>query len=128
MEAGILTSNQENQLAILLADTIKLKGIWGMLDGFVFKAVITFADNTYADKLAVDLKTKLAAIITAVMENNPDLAESLSADLITQLITIPGIDKEAEGLVLKGLLQIFVGAVVNWINHSKGTKVTLNIK
>jgi hypothetical protein len=128
MEKGIYTTEQEKKLADLLDNAIKLKGILELIDGFVFKALITFVDDNYIDKLSVELKTKLADIATAVINNEVDVAEQLSAELISSLAKIPGLDEDAETLLLKGVIQVLVGAVITWINSQKGTKITLKIE
>jgi hypothetical protein len=127
MEKGVLTLEQEKKLAELLDNAIKLNGILELIDGYVFKAVITFIDDTYIDKLSVDIKTQLAAIVTAVLANDVELAETLSGELISTLVKIPGLDEQSEGLLFKGLIEILVGSVIAWINKEKGTKVTLKI-
>jgi hypothetical protein len=127
-EKGILTLEQEKKLSSLLDDAVKLKGIWELVDGYVFKAVITFVDDTYADKLNVDVKTKLAAIATAVIDDNVEEAETLCADLINTLVDIPGLDETAEGLLFRGVVEVLVGAVLNWINSKKEIPVTLKLK
>jgi hypothetical protein len=126
-EKGILTLEQEKKLAELLDNAVKLKGVLELIDGYVFKAVITFVDDKYIDKLAVDIKTKLAALVDAVMAENVELAETLAADLINTLIDIPGLDEEAEGLLFKGIIEILVGAIVQWIEGKKQAPVTLKL-
>jgi hypothetical protein len=125
MEKGILTAAQEAKLASMLDDAIKLKGFLEIIDGFVFKAVITFVDDNYLDKLSTDIKTQLAAIVDAVLANNVDQAETLVADMLTTLVNVPGLDKTTEGLLFKGVVELLAGAILKWIEGQKGTKVTL---
>jgi len=127
MENGILTVEQEKKLASLLDDAIKLKGILELIDGYVFKAVITFLDDKVVDKLKEDIKIKLAALVDAVLAEDVDLAETLATDLVNALIDIPGLDEEAEGLIFKGVIEILVGAIIKWIESKKDTVVILKL-
>ena len=126
-EKGILTTEQEKALATMLDDAIKLKGILELIDGYVFKALITFVDDKYLDQLQSNVKGKLAELATAVIAKDVAAAETIAADTLNMLIDIPGLDEDAEGLIFKGIVEIVVGAVVNWINGQKGTKVTLKL-
>jgi hypothetical protein len=128
MEQGILTSEQEKKIASLLDDLLKLKGFLELIDGYVFRAVITFVDNKYADKLSVDLKTKLAVLVDACLAEDVELAEQLATDLINSLIDIPVLDEEAEGLIFKGIIELIVGAILDWINSKKTEPVKLQLK
>jgi hypothetical protein len=126
MEKGILTALQEKKLAELLDNAIKLKNLFlEVIDGYVFKAVITLVDDTFIDKLSIDIKTQLAAIVDAILADDVELAETLTADLMATLVSVPGLDKESEGLLFKGVIEVFAGAILNWINERKGTKVSL---
>lgn len=127
MEEGILTLEQEKKIAGLLDDVLKLKGFLELVDGYVFKAILTFVDNKYVDKLSVEVKTKLAALVDAVLAEDVDLAETLAADVMNTLIDVPGLDEESEGLLFKGVIEIVVGAVLNWINSKKEVPVTLKL-
>ena len=127
MEEGILTLEQEKKIAGLLDDVLKLKGFLELVDGYVFKAILTFIDNKYIDKLSVEVKTKLAALVDAVLAEDVELAETLAADVMNTLIDVPGLDEEAEGLLFKGVIEIVVGAVLNWINSKKEEPVTLKL-
>jgi hypothetical protein len=126
-EKGILTSDQEKALATMLDDAIKLNGFLELIDGYVFKALITFVDDKYLDQLQVDVKTKLAELASAVIAKDVDKAEELATEVMVLLIKIPGLDTDSEGLLFKGIIEVVVGAVINWINGQKGTKVTLKL-
>jgi len=128
MEKGILTAVQEKQLAQMLDDVIKLKGILGLIDGYVYKVVITLLDDTVVDKLKDDIKVKLAALVDAVMAKDVPLAEQLAADIINGLVDIPGLDEDAEGLIFKGIIELVVGAILAKLQTIKGTKVVLVLK
>jgi hypothetical protein len=127
MEEGILTSAQEKTLSALLDDAIKLKGVAELVDGFLFKAIITFVDDKYIDKLKEEIKIKLAALVEAVMAEDIELAEQLATDLVNSLIDIPGLDEESEGLLFKGVIEIIVGAILQWIESKKGEPVALKL-
>jgi hypothetical protein len=124
--AGILTNEQEKVLAGKLDDLIKLKGILEIIDGYVFKAVITLLDDKLIDKLPDTLKVKLAELADALIGNDLDKAVGISADLINGLVDVPGLDEESEGLLLKGILELIVGAVLQYIEGIKGSKVYLS--
>lgn len=127
MEKGILTAVQEKKLAQLLDDLVKLKGVLEFIDGYVFKFVITLLDDKVVDKLREDIKIKLAALIDAVLGEDVPLAEQLAADIINGLVDIPGLDEESEGLIFKGVIELFVGAILNKVETIKGEKITLNL-
>jgi hypothetical protein len=126
-DKGVLTTEQEKKIAGLLDDLLKLKGFLELIDGYVFKAIITFVDDKYVDKLSVDIKTKLSELISAVMAENVELSEQLATELMNALIDIPGLNEETEGLLFKGVIELVVGAVLNWINGKKEVPVTLKL-
>jgi len=126
-EKGIFTADQEKLLAGLLDDAIVLKGVTELLDGYLFKAVITFIDDKYADKLKEEIKVQLAALAEAVIAEDVVLAEQLATDLVNSLIDIPGLDEESEGLVFKGVIEILVGIILKWIEDKKQAPVTLKL-
>jgi hypothetical protein len=124
--AGILTSEQEKVLAGKLDDLLKLKGILELIDGYVFKAVITLLDDKLIDKLPENVKVLLAEIADALLANDLDTAVGKCADLINGLVDVPGLDEESEGLLLRGILEVIVGAVLNYIETKKGKKIYLS--
>jgi hypothetical protein len=126
-EKGILTQEQEKRLAELLDDVIKLKGFLELLDGYVFKALITFLDDKFADQIKVEIKIKLAELVDAVLAEDIETAQDLAAEVINMLIDIPGLDEESEGLLFKGMIQLLVGVVLDWINKKKGEPVKLQL-
>jgi hypothetical protein len=126
-EKGILTPEQEKKLAELLDNVIKLKGILELIDGYVFKALITFLDDKFADQIKVEIKLKLAELVDAVLAEDVELAEGLAAEVINMLLDVPGLDEESEGLLFKGIVQLLVGVVVDWINSKKEEPVTLQL-
>jgi len=126
-EKGILTQEQEKRLAELLDDVIKLKGFLELLDGYVFKALITFLDDKFADQIKVEIKIKLAELVDAVLAEDIETAQDLAAEVINMLIDIPGLDEESEGLLFKGIIQLLVGVVLDWINKKKGEPVKLQL-
>lgn len=126
-EKGILTAEQEKKLAELLDNVIKLKGVLELIDGYVFKALITFLDDKFADQIKVEIKLKLAELVDAVLAENIELAEELAAEVINMLLDVPGLDEESEGLLFKGIVQLLVGVVLDWINSKKEVPVTLQL-
>ena len=50
MEKGILTAEQEKQLATIIDDAIVFKSkVLELIDGYVFKALITYIDDKYKE-------------------------------------------------------------------------------
>ena len=127
-EKGILTSEQEKALAQKLDEAIKLKGILELIDGVVFKALITLLDDQLVEKLPEGIKTSLAAIATAVINNDVEAAETLATDLINGLIDVPLLDEESEGLIIGALIRLIVSSILTWVNSKKQTPVTLKLK
>ena len=127
MEKGILTAVQEKKLAEMLDDLVKLKGVLELVDGYVFKVVITLLDDRVVDKLKEEIKIKLAALVDAVLGEDVLLAEQLATDIINSLVDIPGLDEESEGLIFKGVIELIVGAILNEVETIKGEVITLKL-
>jgi len=127
-EKGIFTLEQEKKLASLLDDVVKLKGIFlEIIDGYVFKAVITLVDDMFIDKIKEEIKIKLAALVDAVLAEDVELAETLATDLVNSLIDIPGLEEDAEGLIFKGVIELLAGAILKWIESRKQEHVVLQL-
>lgn len=127
-EKGIFTLEQEKKLASLLDDVVKLKGILlEIIDGYVFKAVITLVDDMFIDKIKEEIKIKLAALVDAVLAEDVELAETLATDLVNSLIDIPGLEEDAEGLIFKGVIELLAGAILKWIESRKQEHVVLQL-
>ena len=127
MESGILTTVQEKQLAEMVDNALKFKGILELIDGYVAKILISYLDDKVLDKLKDELKVKLAALVDAVMAEDIELSETLAAEIINGLVDIPGLDEEAEGLIFKGAIEIAVGAILHKLAELKGNKVVLRL-
>ena len=127
MEIGILTAVQEKKLAQMLDDLVKLKGVLELVDGYVFKVVITLLDDRVVDKLKEEIKIKLAALVDAVLGEDVLLAEQLATDIINSLVDIPGLDEESEGLIFKGVIELIVGAILNKVETIKCEVITLKL-
>lgn len=127
-EKGILTVVQEKKLAEILDSAVKVSGVWEFIDGYLFKILITFLDDTYADKLSVEIKTKLSELADALMLNDVEAVEQIATDIINALINVPGLDEDAEGLLFKGIVEIIVGAVLKWLTVKKGMPVALKLR
>ncbi len=124
---GILTSAQESKFAELLDKVVKVGGLLEFIDGYIFKALITFLDDKYADKLAVEIKEMLSKLIDAVLNEDVEGAEQIATDIINKLVDIPVLDEEAEGLLFKGVIEMLVGAVLKWVEGKKGEAVYLDL-
>ncbi len=124
---GILTSAQESKFAELLDKVVKVGGLLEFIDGYIFKALITFLDDKYADKLAVEIKEMLSKLIDAVLNEDVEGAEQIATDIINKLVDIPVLDEEAEGLLFKGVIEMLVGAVLKWVEGKKGEVVYLDL-
>lgn len=127
MEKGILTTAQEKELAQMIDEAIKLKGIPELLDGPLAQIVITYIDDEILDKLDAELKLKLTALVNAVMAKDVVLSQNLAADLINDLVNIPSINKESQGLIIKGTLELLVGAILKRLEKIKGEPVVLEL-
>lgn len=119
MAEGILKPEQEKKIAALLDDAVKLKGITELLDGYLFKAMITFVDDTYVDKIKDDLKTKLAELANACLSEDVETAEAIASELLNDLVDIPGLDETSEGLLFSGAIKFIIGAILKWIEDKK---------
>lgn len=127
MENGIFTLEQEKKLAGLLDEAIKLKGILELVDGVVFRALLTLLDDQLINKLPEEIKVKLAEIAEAVIADDIEKAETLATDLINALVDAPLLDEESEGLLIGALVRLIVSAVIKWIEGKKEQPVTLKI-
>lgn len=126
-EKGILTVVQEKKLSEILDSAVKVSGIFEFIDGYLFKILLTFLDDTYADKLSVEIKTELGQLADALMASDWDAAENVATSIINRLIDIPGLDEDAEGLLFKGIVEIIIGAVLKLIGQKKGMIVALKL-
>ncbi len=125
-DLGIFTPAQEQQLAVMLDDLVKLKGLLELVDGYVFKILITLLDDKVLDKLKVDLKVKLASLVDAAFANNVPLAEQIATDILVSLIQIPGIDSTTEGLIFSAVVELVVAAILNKFGKA-GQPLTLKV-
>ena len=124
---GILTPDQEKQIAVWLDDLVKLKGFWELIDGYVFKILITLLDDKVIDKLKVDLKAQLAKLVDAAMAGQVDEAEQLATDILVGLVVIPGIDSTVEGLIFSAAIQLAVAAILNKLQPQVGQPIVLKV-
>jgi hypothetical protein len=126
-EKGIFTLEQEKKLAGLLDDAIKLKGVMELVDGLVFRQLLTLLDDQLINKLPEAIKVKLAQIAEAVIADDVETAETLATDLINSLIDVPVLDEESEGLLIGALVRLIVSSVLKWIEGKKVAPVTLKL-
>lgn len=126
-EKGILTVVQEKKLSEILDSAVKVSGIFEFIDGYLFKILLTFLDDTYADKLSVEIKTELGQLADALMASDWDAAENVATSIINRLIDVPGLDEDAEGLLFKGIVEIIIGAVLKLIGQKKGMIIALKL-
>jgi len=128
MEKGIFTREQEKKLASLLDDLIKLKGLFEVVDGLVFTAIISLVDDNYINKLPDEIKTKLSEIVEAVLNDDVELAELKATELINALVDVPLLDEEMEGLLIGSFVRLIVSSILKWIEDKKEQPVTLKIQ
>lgn len=124
---GILTPAQESQLSVWLDDLVKLKGFWELVDGYIFKILITLLDDKALDKLKVDLKAQLAKLVDAALAGQVDVAEQLATDILVGLVQIPGVDSTVEGLIFGAAIQLAVAAVLNKLAVTVGKPIVLKV-
>jgi len=128
MEKGIFTREQEKKLASLLDDLIKLKGLFEVVDGLVFTAIISLVDDNYINKLPDEIKIKLSEIVEAVLDDDVELAELKATELINALVDVPLLDEEMEGLLIGSFVRLIVSSILKWIEDKKEQPVTLKIQ
>jgi hypothetical protein len=128
MEKGIFTREQEKKLASLLDDLIKLKGLFEVVDGLVFTAIISLVDDNYINKLPDEIKIKLSEIVEAVLADDVELAELKATELINALVDVPLLDEEMEGLLIGSFVRLIVSSILKWIEDKKEQPVTLKIQ
>lgn len=116
---GIFTAEQEKKLSQLLDDAVKLKGFAELVDGFLFKAIITFVDDSLVDRLNEEIRGQLQGLATACLNEDVQAAETLAAELINSLVDIPGLEEDSEALIFKGAVELIVGAVMKWIESKR---------
>ena len=119
---GIFTAEQEKKLSQLLDDAIKLKGFPELVDGFLFKAIITFVDDSFVDRLNEEVKAQLQDLAEACLNEDIEIAETLVAELLNSLIDIPVLEEDSESLIFKGAVELIVAAVMKWIEAKKGNE------
>jgi len=124
---GILTPAQEQQLAVWLDEILKLKGVWGIVEEYFFKVLITLLNKELLDKIQADLKVKLSALITLAMNGDVQGAEQMASDLLVSVVKIPGVDSTTEGLLFMSAIQIIVAAILNKVQTVTGKQVTLKV-
>jgi hypothetical protein len=128
MEKGIFTREQEKKLASLLDELIKLKGLFEVVDGLVFTAIISLVDDNYINKLPEEIKIKLSEIVEAVLNDDVEKAEQLATELIKALVDVPLLDEEMEGLLIGSFVRLIVSSILKWIEDKKEQPVTLKIQ
>jgi hypothetical protein len=127
MEKGIFTREQEKKLASLLDELIKLKGLFEVVDGLVFTAIISLVDDNYINKLPEEIKIKLSEIVEAVLNDDVEKAEQLATELINALVDVPLLDEEMEGLLIGSFIRLIVSAILKWIEGKKEQPVKLKL-
>ena len=124
---GILTPDQEKQIAVWLDDLVKLKGLLELVDGYIFRILITLLDDKVLDKLKADLKAQLSKLVEAAMAGQVDEAEQLATDILVGLVVIPGIDSTVEGLIFSAAIQLAVAAILNKLQPQVGQPIVLKV-
>jgi hypothetical protein len=118
-EKGILTTEEEKQLSVIVDDAIKTKGVLELVDGYLARIAIGYVDNSLVDKLKAELKAKLAVVAKLAIAEDLEGAESALADLLNSLVDVPVLDEDAEGLIFLGLIQLIAGAIKSAIEKKK---------
>ena len=116
---GIFTVEQEQKLAGMLDDAVKMKGLLEIVDGYLFKGIITIVDNEYIDRLNEEVKLQLQKLATACIDEDVDEAAAAVVELANSLIDIPMLDETSEGLIFKGAVDLILGAVMKWIESKE---------
>jgi hypothetical protein len=105
MRKGILTPDQEKKLANILDEKIKLNGLLEAFDFYLFKALIQVVDDYAVDKLEDNLQLQIIEFVDLVIEGKYEEASEVAAKLSDNVIDIPGIDDEKEGVIFKETLN-----------------------
>lgn len=113
-EKGLLTKEQEKQIAQVIDDALKLKGLGELVDGFAARAIVSMVDDNLAEKLNIkeQLKQDLQGVIDGALSGDVDKVQELSAKILNDEIDIPGLDEDAEALLFKGAVEIILGAAL----------------
>lgn len=117
-EKGFLNKDQEKAVARLVDDAIKLKGVMELGDGIVALVLIGLLDNELLHKqviernnVSVDTIEQVRVFADQVLEQDWEGAAETIAGLTNELINIPGLDEESEGMMLLGLFMMIAGAI-----------------
>jgi hypothetical protein len=118
-ELGFLSNVQEKALAEMVDEALHLKGLLELIDGYLAKILITVIDDRLLQKLAVkvsdDIKKHISDLVDAGINKDLIKVEELSATLINDLLNVPGLDKDTEFLILKGIIELLVGTIQSWL-------------
>lgn len=114
MRKGLLTKDQQEFFAILLADKIKFRNaILERLKKAAFKLIISVIDDNLADNIPEDWKNPLKPMIDAAMDGQWEYAGRLAAGLTNKKVDIPGIDEVNEFGIINGVFQLIIGAIIS---------------
>ena len=110
---GLFTKEQEIFFAGLLDDAIKFKNpIMEALDKAAFKLVIQNVDNILLEKIPEDWQNPLEPVLDAALQKKWTEAGELAAKFINEKIDIPGVDEVSEQVLISGIVQLIVGAIL----------------
>lgn len=120
-DKGFLTNDQEKQLAKIIDDAIKAKGLLELVDGFAAKALITVIDDAVLNKINLSdaLKFNIQALIDAALNEDVEEAQDIASDIINDLVDVPGLDEDTEGLLIKGAVEFVVAAIIKWVQDKE---------
>lgn len=116
-QLGILSNEQEKKLSQIVDDAIRAKGILELVDGYAAKVLISQIDDRALEKINIpeDLKTDIGLLVDAAVAEDVERAETIAANILNGLVNIPGIDEEAEGMILKGTIELILGTIISAI-------------
>ena len=117
-ELGFFNKDQEKALAKLLDDALKFKGIMEFVDGYFAKAFVRLVDDNLAQKQLIDrfnieqsVVDKVGAVADSVVAKDWDKATEQGAEVLNEIIDIPGLSEDAEGEMFEGALKMIHGAI-----------------
>lgn len=99
------------KLAKRLDDIVKLKGTSEMVDGLVFRIIISIVDDHASDKIPEQYKPLILTMLNAFAEGNQGVLNDDLSNELNALIDIPLLNEDNEGILISGALSILKGLI-----------------
>lgn len=95
------------RVAKRLDEKIKFKGALELMDGIIFRSIITLLDGHLAYKVPEKYQGTVIAFLTAFADDDYSNIDEELVEQINELVDIPGLNEEAEGILLKCIIELF---------------------